>query len=622
MLLSCPAGSRPGALLASTLLATGVLGGCGDIPDTVYEIDEAVLWISEATSPPGDASTAAGNRVRLPDLWPLARRRVGTRGWYRADLELDRVPQSPWLVLLPRLFPNGEVWINGHNLGANGRMDDPPSRNTGRPLLLTAPASLWRTGRNQIAVRFVTTPGVPGSLYPFYVGPAEDLGDLRAQVEHLATAGQVSVGLALLLGLVALRQARTGRPEDAAYGWFGGSLLCFFVTGFSTLFPDAELPSRAVEWMVGSAMQWGALMFALGTSRAGSLSSRLGERVWLALFAAATLLYALAPPLLAFPLWVVWAFASFVMLLRTVLILIRQAAIRRSSGWIFAGATILVFVGALVAQGSLAVAGTAILGLSAVVLIVPLIAVGGFLVQRMHHSLRAAEEMSRTLELRVRDREAQLEENHAHIAALQREQVVTSERERLARDMHDGTGGLLVSALSMVRRGDTDPTVLTRTLEDALDDLRLTFGSLRPGRTDLPTMLGLLRPRLQRQAATADLRLDWQVSDAGGDVCLAPEAFLNLVRIVQEAVTNAARHSGGSRIGIRTAGLADGRLAVEITDNGHGPLPTDSPGLGLESMRLRASQLGGELTIASDGSGTRVRLVLPTAGASAGDAAR
>lgn len=184
----------------------------------------------------------------------------------------------------------------------------------------------------------------------------------------------------------------------------------------------------------------------------------------------------------------------------------------------------------------------------------------------------------------------------------------------MTREMHDGTGGLLTAALALARDDAPASGDLEALLEEALDDLRLTLDSLRPDEADLPTLLGLLRPRLERQVRSAHLALDWRVSDAGEGRGLPPESFLHVFRIVQEAVTNAVRHAGGTRVAVETRAEPRGGWTLEIRDDGRGGAEGSRKGRGLANLRHRASQLGADLEILSDGAGTRVRVVMPATG--------
>jgi signal transduction histidine kinase len=81
-------------------------------------------------------------------------------------------------------------------------------------------------------------------------------------------------------------------------------------------------------------------------------------------------------------------------------------------------------------------------------------------------------------------------------------------------------------------------------------------------------------------------------------------------RIVTEALTNVARHAGSATARVALTLPAEGRLVVEVADEGAGTRPW-LPGVGLQSMRERVDQLGGTFDVRTDGAGGRVRATLP-----------
>ncbi len=226
----------------------------------------------------------------------------------------------------------------------------------------------------------------------------------------------------------------------------------------------------------------------------------------------------------------------------------------------------------------------------------------------------------------VADRRYRVEE--VERARVEKQRLLLLERERLTREMHDGLGGQLVSTLSMVERGQGTPAEVAESLRRALDDIRIVIDSLDPDTTDLPTSLGKLRARLAPLLKRNGMTLAWQIDAVDGLRDFPPEASLHVLRVIQEAVTNAMRHSGGSSVEVRVEPASHGRRAIHlcIRDDGCG-LGTGGArgGRGVENMRTRAEELGGALRLGDANPGTRIDLEVPLppgAGASVSPSAR
>ena len=85
-----------------------------------------------------------------------------------------------------------------------------------------------------------------------------------------------------------------------------------------------------------------------------------------------------------------------------------------------------------------------------------------------------------------------------------------------------------------------------------------------------------------------------------------------MYRIIQEALTNARRHSGARNVIVSLRRVEEGELVAEVVDDGQGFGAGSAPGVGLQSMRERSAALGGLLQIDSEvGEGTRVQLRVP-----------
>jgi signal transduction histidine kinase len=192
---------------------------------------------------------------------------------------------------------------------------------------------------------------------------------------------------------------------------------------------------------------------------------------------------------------------------------------------------------------------------------------------------------------------------------------VAGERERIMQDVHDGVGGQLVSALAMVEGGRSLDAV-GDVLRGALEDLRLVIDSLDPTEYDLLAVLGAVRARLEPRLGRHGVQMRWEVREVAPLPGFGPEMALQVMRVVQEAVTNVVKHAAARTITVRTGDAAENGghpgVFVEIRDDGRG-YRSDAPrGRGIASMERRAQRLSGRLVVVGTASGTVVRLWIPT----------
>jgi len=144
--------------------------------------------------------------------------------------------------------------------------------------------------------------------------------------------------------------------------------------------------------------------------------------------------------------------------------------------------------------------------------------------------------------------------------------------------------------------------------------MRIVIDSLDPTTTDLTTSLGKLRARLEPLLRRNGMGLRWRIDDELGLDDFPPEQSLHLLRIIQEAVTNAIMHAKASEVSvhIRAEDAKGDVLSVEIRDDGRGFRPDAfSGGRGIANMTSRAEALGADLRFESEESGTRIELRVP-----------
>lgn len=195
-----------------------------------------------------------------------------------------------------------------------------------------------------------------------------------------------------------------------------------------------------------------------------------------------------------------------------------------------------------------------------------------------------------------------------------RHAAVLEERQRFARDMHDGIGGQLQGLLMRVRANRVGAGDIADELQSGLADLRLMVDSLDQPVAALDLALDNFRVRAGPQLDAAGITLQWTMAAAIRDATLDPRATLNLYRILQEVVANCVRHSRATQLELVFALSPTGdRLEIAVNDDGCGfASNANAGGRGMANLRQRAAQLGGTVAIASAvGAGTRIALSLP-----------
>jgi len=196
-------------------------------------------------------------------------------------------------------------------------------------------------------------------------------------------------------------------------------------------------------------------------------------------------------------------------------------------------------------------------------------------------------------------------------------EVREAERNRMARDLHDDVlQDLSYTAVSMeTMMIEAEGTSLEKRLQEAIAAVRRAAQGLRyavndlrledEGDRPLPILLERLVERNSAMARGQTLGL--YVEEEFPSEPLG-KAGVEVLRIVQEALTNARRHSGASNIQVKLR-VEEDDLVVEVTDDGRGFAPGAVPGVGSRSMCERAMGIGGKVEIESaSGQGTRVRL--------------
>ena len=219
-------------------------------------------------------------------------------------------------------------------------------------------------------------------------------------------------------------------------------------------------------------------------------------------------------------------------------------------------------------------------------------------------------------------RQAALALHHSRIVELkrveERRKAILEERNRLARDIHDnlaqGFAAILMQLQGAQREACTLPPSVARSIETAVDlarthltEARRSVGALRPN-VDTPEDVSRAIKRLAELGQrTTTVPIDVQLDELPrfGD-----GVEREIIGIVQEALTNAVKHSLAQRITIKASTVNSLGLRLSVADDGRG-IPRERPtsGFGLTSMQERADRIGASLTIVTaPRSGTEIVL--------------
>lgn len=609
---------------------------------------QAELWRSPSTAwvPPDTLAQAGDGLLEAATPWqtvvlPHARpRAVATTAqtaqappevvWYRLRVPpeaLAATPQGPRLYI-PRWQTSGTVAVY-----ADGRLlwQTRGSRvwnATNRPVWIDLGGAVQLGQGLTVHVRMASQQGVGGALSSLWAGPAEDLLlSWRARTLLQADGVAFSRGSYLVIGLFALGVwLLRRRREERLY------LLFFLMSVFQLMsmlhyMVDSEGFGIADEWFA-----WLAYVAGSGGSVLCSFYFLcVINQLSLPHLKAAMLMYVGTMVVVTLPLLGLLELNSALPALRLALVPPALVMIgtgvwgaikrRTPASWMLAAWLLLSLPIAFHDLGlqryrgdmeSIYLTPYVYLGLFTMFLLIAY--------TRYVRALDVAAQANVTLERRLAEREAALAASHQRLRLAEREQTLLQERQRLMREMHDGVGSSLMTALRLVEHGDMAQINVPQVLKECIDDLKISIDSLEPVDADLLVLLGSLRFRLAPRLEGAGLTLHWRVQDLPPLPWLDAQSALHVLRVLQEVLTNIIKHGGARTLVVSTAEQARAGAAgvvVRVADDGALFTPPDPEALppgrkGLANIRARVQALDGDCQwSAADGGGTVFTLWLP-----------
>lgn len=517
-------------------------------------------------------------------------------------------------LYIPSFQGGLSVSLNGTFVASSRWRQSETGVATGVPIIIPLPHPLLRAGENVIDIALHRRGVANGYLDQVAIGPDQLLrADYDRRERLFSTIRRMIEGWQFALGLAMLLMWLT-RPKDRAFLVFGAILALLSVQPLADLFVDAiDNPfmrlinlTRIMAGLLSLPMAW---LF---------IGKKPPIPIWV--FAAPSLALAIMP--FALPL-AVFKFVLTVVIIpltlavaATALLTIAKEALfkRDNAATLLMGGCFIVLISGvhdwLAVRGDLGERSVLIGRLGAPIY---LTAVSGALIWRFGQALNVLDRLSVRLRSDVAAAEDALRASFARERAQERKAILESERVRLMSDLHDGIAGQLVSILALCELHGREADEVTNSVRAALTDLRLVVASLEDVGDDLAVVLALFRERIEPQLAALGVRLAWRMTDLPETPGLHPGAALAIFRVLQEAVMNAARHSGAPAVTLEAGPSPTPGCGVRLTvrDAGCGGVKERPGGYGLGNMRRRTESVNAIFNIISDASGTEITFDLP-----------
>ena len=562
----------------------------------------------------------------LPDDWLVTSPDV-SEGWYQANLNFKdkQTAEDLWAIYLPVVQMNAQIYINDVMVGRIGepgqssRYNDPFFRTENRPYYFSIPASLLDKSKNELKIFAQSDMCGSGLLGKIYLGEDRILRAIYEKRHAMLVTSIQTITAGMLAIAVLMSVLWVLRRQDNVYGWYALMLYTWSAHNLFASGINLPIPLHAQNIISLLALGWFVVFMVKATHHYMGQQFPVREKMMFgaAFIGSLAIVFSAGLPWSLLTNYQMWS--TFLLMLACYGLLdfavkYRDRTDLQNPLAIPAGFSMLAF-GVhdwMLLMQFIPRDGARLLHFSAPVAVAVF---GALLLERFADVLRKAESHNLVLEQRVAEKHRELETNFQRMREMENQQLLTHERERFMREMHDGVGGHLISMLSMVRSGTLDKDKIVKAIEAALDDLRLMIDSLMPSEQDIPSLLGAMRARIEPQLESSDLKLHWQVSELPAIADFGPHKALQVMRIIQEAVTNVIRHANAKNLIIKAFSHIDEEgknvCIIEVSDDGNGLVSDHAHGNGLKNMKYRANDIGAKLDTVAMSPGTSVRLVLP-----------
>lgn len=539
---------------------------------------------------------------------PLVSEEAGAKARYLMSVDIDETRQ-PLYLFIPVLSQRAALTLDGRLIADSSSRGVMHGLASGSTLMVLLPEDLLAARSHVLELELQTDGLVRSYLSPIYIGTAAALAPYYRLSVFVLEYLLVMVVAAQLLMAVCVLVVWLYRPGEPLFGWLTSML---FLSMFIYLGTFNDLWGQALELvpyatMVGSSASFILVIVAM------LISGRPPPR-WLKwsvlIVPAASVLFAARSSGSPEEIFLFFnAPLNVLSVAASVMIVWRAATVHGSQDARLLLLPLCLLLLVLLHDFAIALGiRHRPLFLSLYYRPLLMVGIGMILMRRLGTSLMQLDDANDRLRRSLAQREDELarmyEEDRRKAAAQARHE----ERQRLTVDLHDGLSGHLASIIALAEREES--TAIEGMAREALDDLRLVIHSLDIDDGELRVALSGLRERLERQLRRLGIGFDWSTANLPEISGVTPTHALNVLRIVQEALTNAITHGKARHIRVYGSTTSGGRACLSVENDGV-PFSPNAGGHGLYNMQRRVKQLGGEVYIEPLADGTRLCLFLP-----------
>ena len=489
------------------------------------------------------------------------------------------------------------------------------TRNCSRPQLITLPPALLRPQDNVLALRVqghplerVAARQSAAGLSTIELGLQSSLAQshanrLRWGPTWIEASSLILIGLGCVLVAVGWLNSR-----EIYFTYLGWLCIAWVVLTLASHARDMPWDNAVTEFMLASS--WAVLLalavqFFLGFA---GLRSRMIEN-----------LIALQWVLLPLSLVLVgadWLFAVarlwyFVLALELFFVMgIYLVVTRRQRPQDFGPMALAIGAGSLALLAELAVQAGLIEppAVSLAQIAVPLLfaAVGTRLFLMFARALQATEVDRNRLAAQLQRLTTEFDNRVEQLTAQRVEQFTERERKRIASDLHDDLGAKLLTIVHT-----SDAVRIPQLAREALEEMRLSVRGLAGRPVRLDDALADWRAETMVRLTQAKIEAIWEHPDDGVSQTLPARVFMQLTRILREAVSNVIKHSEATHCEVHCT-VQEGALLMTVKDDGRGIAADLHRGQGMSSMKRRAKKMSGQCLVESrPGFGVVISLTVP-----------